>query len=400
MPDIMSLALFERGKRTLVVRRKADAPPFAGSWVLPGGAVLGSDAMEESLERHVYHELGVETSSTALDFAETLYLEDPASGNRYVANVFRVTHHQGQLRFRAAGDYADARWLTSEELSEIEVPPGLRRWLQTDRKAAPEPVVAPIAPGGPPPDNRAGWNAISRAYQERYRLPTDRLVYGGRAPDESQLGLLGDVSGRKVIVLGCGGGQDCIVLAKQGADAVGIDLSDKQIEYGRRLADREGVLVTLLQGDASDLGRFGDERFDLALSVHAMNYVEHADRAFAEAFRVLRPGGALVLSVHHPFHACLDDEPPFGVLRSYWDVEVDWLWEFAEAPVTGKMRSWYRTLAQWFELLAGAGFRLERLLEPPPAQDADDGESWRNLGSRDQKSDLIPDTLIMKAAKP
>ena len=394
MPDILSLGLFERGSRTLVAQRKVDQTPFAGGWLLPGGLVAGSDAMEEALRRHLSRELGVEAGE--VEFAETLYLEDAAAAKRYVANVFRVRSYEGKLRVRAAGGYEDARWLTATELAEVAMPASLLVWLQGDRR--PAPAAAVLAPAeGPAPDNRIGWNAISRSYQARYQLPTDRLVWGGRTPDESQLGLLGDVSGLKVAVLGCGGGQDCIVLAKQGAQVIGIDLSDKQIEYGRRLADREGVLVTLLQGSVEDLGRIDDESQDLAVSVHALNYVERADRAFAETYRVLRPGAAFVFSVHHPTDATLEDEPPFGVSKPYWQVEQDWQWDFSESGAVARMRSWYRSVADWFALLTDAGFRVERLLEPAPGEAGD--EPWRELGTTRGKSELIPDTLIIKARK-
>jgi SAM-dependent methyltransferase len=254
------------------------------------------------------------------------------------------------------------------------------------------------APDGPPPDNRAAWNSISRAYQERYKLPTDRIIYGNRVPDEDELRLLGDVAGQRAIVLGCGGGQDCIALAKRGATVIGVDLSDKQVEYGRRLAEREGVMVTLMQGNVEELRGIDDETHDIALSLHAMNYVERADRAFEEAYRVLRRGGLFVLSVHHPMDGSLSDAPPYAVEKRYWDEQRDWQWDFSEAKASARMRSWYRPVSAWFELLTDAGFRVERLLEPPPVADSD--EPWRWLGSTKDKAELIPYTLIMKAVKP
>jgi SAM-dependent methyltransferase len=394
MPEIMSLGLFERGGRTLVARRKADEPPFAEQTLLPGVVAGDSDAMEEALEGHLYRELGVETRG-ALEFADTLYLED--QGRRYVANVFRVRGHRGQLRFRAAGCYADARWLAKPELAEVVMPEALRSWLAGGRK--PEfsgPVAVPAV--GLAPDNRVAWNAISRAYQERYRLPADRIVYDDPW-DEPALGLLGEVSGMRVLVVGCGGGQDCIALAKQGAQVTGLDVSDKQIEYGRRLAEREGVVITLVQGNAEDLGRFDDESQDLVLSIHALNYVEHVDRTIAEAYRVLKPSGAFVFCVHHPFDASLENEPPYAVSKAYWQGALDWQWDFAEAGVSARTRSWYRPVSEWFALLTGASFRVERLLEPGPARSAGEEPSC-DSGSRGEKSELVPKTLIVRAVKP
>jgi SAM-dependent methyltransferase len=395
MSDIISLALFERRQLTLVTRRKADKPPFADQWLLPATVVGADESAQEALERHTFRELGVEVGEQ--EFAETLYLEDEATGQRIVANIFRVLRHKGDLRFRAVGDYEDARWLTKEELIDVLKPPPLIDWLGRDRDAPAPARPVPVQVGATPPDNRAGWNAIAKAYQERKQIPTDRLVYAPRCPGEEELGLLGDVSGRRAIVLGCGGGQDCIVLAKQGAQVIGIDLSDKQIDYGRRLADSEGVLVTLLQGTVEELKGIEDESQDLAVSLHALNYVERADRAFAEAFRVLRPGSPLVFSVHHPFDASLDDTPPFGVTRAYWQREQDWQWDFPEAGASARLRSWYRPVGEWFSLLTEAGFRVERLLEPPPTEEKD--SPWDD-GYSLEKMRLVPANLIVRAVKP
>ncbi|MEX0786785.1 MAG: methyltransferase domain-containing protein [Dehalococcoidia bacterium] len=394
MADILSLALFERRNRVLVTRRKPERPPFVGAWMLPAVPVASEESAEEALKRHALKDLGVEPG--AMEFAETLYLEDPASGTRYVANVFRVPSYQGELRFRAESDYEDARWLSADELSSVPVPPPLRDWLKSGRFAPPQPAPMPIASGDTPPDNRTAWNAISRAYQDRYQISAESIEWGPRL-SESDLQLLGDVSGMRALVVGCGGGQDCIVLAKQGAQVIGVDLSDKQIEYGRRLAEREGVLVTLLQGNAEQLKEIEDGSQDLVVSAHALNYVEHADRAFAEVFRVLRPGSHVVFSVGHPFKACLEGGPPYGVQKSYWDARQDWRWEFPEKSASANLRSWDRTVSEWFSLLTTAGFRVELMLEPRPSAE---GESpWD--GSYDKGlMQLIPTTLIIKATKP
>jgi len=389
------MGLFENRGRLLAVRKKDAVPPFAGKWLLPAVVVAEEDSAEEALERHVSRDLDVQTSG--LEFSETLYLEDEAHSQRFVANIFRVAGYEGDLRLRAASDFDDARWLRSDELTGIAMPEVLREWLQSGRHKPSQPAPMPIVTGVTAPDNRTAWNAISRAYQDRYQIPTDNIEWGPRCPSESELQLLGDVSGLRAIVIGCGGGQDCIALAKQGAQVVGIDLSDKQIEYGRRLAEREGVLVTLLQGSAEQLKEIEDESQDLAISAHALNYVERADRAFAELFRVLRPGSRFVFSVAHPFDACLEGGPPFSVVKGYWDAQQDWQWEFPEGSATAKFRSWYRSVSEWFSLLTDAGFAVEQVLEPPPVEAGN--SPWD--GSYDkEKTKLIPTTLIIKAKKP
>jgi len=394
MAGVFSMALIERRGRVLVVQRKVEATPFPNAWLLPTTIVSEGDSAEEALEAHGQRDLNVQFAPP--QFAETLSIVDEADGGRYVANVFRVSVFEGELRFRAASDYQDARWLTSDELSSVAMPDTLREWLQEGRFAPEAPKIAAVVAGASAPDNRAAWNTISRAYQDRYEIPTDHIEWGPRCPDLDDE-LLGDVSGKRVVVIGCGGGQDCIVLAKHGAQVVGIDLSDKQIEYGRRLVDREGVVVTLLQGSAEHLKEVEDATQDLAISAHAFNYVERADRALAEVFRVLKPGSPFALSVGHPFNATLAGGAPYEVKKSYWDVQQDWQWEFAEKNATGRFRSWDRTVSEWFALLTNTGFRVDGLLEP---RTVDEGDStWDGSYDR-EKMRLIPTTLILKATKP
>ncbi|MGB2694867.1 MAG: methyltransferase domain-containing protein [Dehalococcoidia bacterium] len=395
MPEIMSLAVFEQRDQTLITQRKADRPPFEGRWLLPGVVVGENESAEEALERHVLRDLGALVQEH--EFVDTLYLEDETTRQRYVANVFQIVRHEGELRLRVAGDYDDARWVQRDEVADTAMPEALRDWLARERGRQATAGPTPVPPLGPTPDNRTAWNTISRGYQERYQIPTDRLVYGPRCPDESELGLLGDVAEVRALVLGCGGGQDCIVLAKQGAQVTGIDLSDRQIEYGRRLAEREGVLVTLLQGNVAQLKGIEDESQDLVVSLHALNYVEHVDRAFAEAYRVLRPDAPLVFSVHHPFDVCLEDGPPYGVVKGYWEREQDWQWDFPEARSSARLRSWYRPVSEWLSLLADAGFRIERVLEPPPV---DEGRTPWDASYSIEKMRLVPANLIIRAVKP
>ena len=162
-------------------------------------------------------------------------------------------------------------------------------------------------------------------------------------------------------------------------------------------AEHEGVLVTLLQGNVEELKGIDDESYDLALSMHALNYVEHVDRAFAEAYRVLRPGAPFVMSLAHPFDACLQGDPPYGVTKGYWERERDWQWEFPKDGVSARLRSWYRPVSEWFSLLTDAGFRVERLLEPVPTEEA--WSPWDG-GYSLEKMRLVPANLIIKAVKP
>ena len=71
---------------------------------------------------------------------------------------------------------------------------------------------------------RRAWNQVSAHYQRRHAIPTNSAHYGPWAPLENELRLLGDVRGRRILEVGCGGGQCSIAFAKQGALAAGLAL--------------------------------------------------------------------------------------------------------------------------------------------------------------------------------
>ena len=113
---------------------------------------------------------------------------------------------------------------------------------------------------------REGWNIISRGYQKKTRISLKDVHYGPISPGESELRLLGDVVGKDILEIGCGGGQNTIVLAKWGARSMGLDISEEQIKYARELADKNGVAVPFHVGDMENLSFFGEDSFDIVLS--------------------------------------------------------------------------------------------------------------------------------------
>ena len=101
---------------------------------------------------------------------------------------------------------------------------------------------------------KKGWNTISRSYHEKTRISLEDVHYGPISPGESELKLLGDVKGKDILEVGCGGGQNTIVLAKWSARSVGLDISEEQIKYARKLAKNNKVNASFYVGNMEDRG--------------------------------------------------------------------------------------------------------------------------------------------------
>lgn len=241
-------------------------------------------------------------------------------------------------------------------------------------------------------DNSESWNQISAEYQAGRGWPTESLAWGIRCPLENELRVLDEVRDKRVVVLGCGGGQDCMAISHLGpAYIAGVDASEAQIQHARRLL---GCKVHLVHHEIETLPMFEDGAFDVVVSVHVLSYVREVAAVLREAWRVLKPGGQLAFSVHHPVDAVTTDDPPYCFTQSYFQVETEWSW-FGGTP----FRSWHRPLTEWFRLVREAGFEVERMLEPPPV----DLEVWRRSGWNAEpyysKLNTVPGTLIVSARR-
>ena len=245
---------------------------------------------------------------------------------------------------------------------------------------------------------RDAWNQISASYQERQQIQTMSAHYGPLAPPESELQLLGDVRGLRILELGCGGGQTSIAFAQQGATVVGIDISDQQLRFARTLATQAGAAVTLVQGDISVLPDFQAGEWDLIFSTYTLQYVEDLPLCLAECWRLLRHRGRLVFSLDHPLRDCFfdleeDELSPYPV-RNYFDNSL-LRWRFPESNVL--LHAHHLTTAQWIDLLNTNGFQLARLVEPAPPLAILD-ELWP-LDSAYSTLRNIPQTVIFVAKK-
>ncbi len=245
---------------------------------------------------------------------------------------------------------------------------------------------------------RDAWNQISASYQERQQIQTVSAHYGPLAPPESELQLLGDVRGLRILELGSGGGQTCIAFAQQGATVVGIDISDQQLRFARTLATQAGAAVTLVQGDISVLPDFQAGEWDLIFSTYTLQYVEDLPLCLAECWRLLRHRGRLVFSLDHPLRDCFfdleeDELSPYPV-RNYFDNSL-LRWRFPESNVP--LHAHHLTTAQWIDLLNTNGFQLSRMVEPAPPQAVLD-ELWP-LDSAYSPLRHIPQTVIFVAKK-
>lgn len=97
----------------------------------------------------------------------------------------------------------------------------------------------------------------------------------------------------KVIELGCGAGNYVIYFAKNGFDAIGVDISENAIDMARKSALRAGVKCTFVVADVlGDISEINDE-FDFVYDWELLHHIspDDRDRFVENVCRLLKPGG-------------------------------------------------------------------------------------------------------------
>jgi len=100
--------------------------------------------------------------------------------------------------------------------------------------------------------------------------------------------------GQDVLDVAAGTGNAAIRAALSGADVVGLDLTPELFATARRRAERAGVSVDWVEGDAEALPYAGAS-FDVVLSIFGVQFAPRHDIAAGELARVCRPGGRIGL---------------------------------------------------------------------------------------------------------
>ncbi|MEI7834747.1 MAG: class I SAM-dependent methyltransferase, partial [bacterium] len=111
-----------------------------------------------------------------------------------------------------------------------------------------------------------------------------------------------DLAGKRVCVLGSGDNLAAFALAGMGAQVTSVDISQRQLDIAAGRAGQLGLDITFLRADVTDLAALDSASFDLVYTGgHVAVWVADIWQFFAEATRIITPGGLLVISEYHPF---------------------------------------------------------------------------------------------------
>jgi len=165
--------------------------------------------------------------------------------------------------------------------------------------------------------NRRAWNALVEK-GNRWTVPAGPEEIAAARTGRWQIVLtpsrpvppewFPDLEGAKVLCLASGGGQQGPILAAAGAEVMVFDNSPRQLEQDRMVATRDGLTIETVEGDMADLGVFADESFDLVVHPVSNCFVPDLEPVWREAYRVLRPGSALLAGFTNPVRYLFNED--------------------------------------------------------------------------------------------
>lgn len=249
--------------------------------------------------------------------------------------------------------------------------------------------------------NRTAWDKMALAGDKFYRAMTPGQIERARQGDWKirvtptkpvPRPWLEPLNQKPVLCLAGGGGQQAPILSALGADVTVLDLSPEQLARDQRIAERENMTIRTVERDMRDLKCFDNESFDLIVGPCASCFCPTVEETWLESYRVLRPGGSLVVGFINPVYYLFDAEKmDRDVLEvrhkiPYCDFDLP---EDERARLIGPNRplEFGHSLDQLIGMQLTAGFSLTGFYE----------DSW---GQKDKLGSMINVFIATRATKP
>ena len=228
------------------------------------------------------------------------------------------------------------------------------------------------------------WDAYDRMGLSFQEHAADS-AYNAHYDRPAVLAALGPVTGLRVLDAACGPGLYLRELVQRGAMVSAFDASPVMVALARQLTADQVRIDQAVLGEPLP---YPDGAFDLIVCALAIHYASDRAAAFAEFCRVLRPGGAAVVSTQHPVMDWLRKNGSYFQTTLETDI---WPSSLGEQPV----HFWREPLSALCTAATDSGFLIEKLTEPLPA------ESMREDYPEDyEKLSREPGFLILRLLKP
>lgn len=225
----------------------------------------------------------------------------------------------------------------------------------------------------------ASWGSVASWYDKHL---SEDDTYHQKVILPNLLRLVEPRSREAIVDLACGSGYFAKAFAGGGAVVTGIDISEELIAIARKAAPSVSYHV----GKAEDCPIISNQTKDKVVIVLAIQNIEHVQKVFAEAARMLKLGGAIHLVMNHPAYRIpkqssweYDDKKKVQYRRidQYMSESTSAIEMHPGMTDSPQTISFHRPLQYYFKALAKAGFAVDRLEEWISHKDSDSGPRAR-----------------------
>ena len=215
------------------------------------------------------------------------------------------------------------------------------------------------------------------------------LVMGDVRQRPQLLNFLGDVKNKKVLDGGCGTGYFTRKIVGLGAEVYGCDIEPNMLKTAK---DNEKENPLGIEYDLCDIKKtiYDDNYFDVVVSVGVLFHLDQNEwkEYLKESYRIIKPGGSLVISIEHPF--LFSKYSPTRVGSKCWAVHTP----IAESSYNNSQKFeekyyksdgevylttlWHHSLEFTENAIVESGFSLEKLHEIVVEEEDLKSEFWGN----------------------
>ncbi|MBD3917170.1 class I SAM-dependent methyltransferase [Paenibacillus sp. PR3] len=224
-------------------------------------------------------------------------------------------------------------------------------------------------------------------------LGATALPLYGAFVSEEKCQLFGDVTGKKLLEIGCGSGESLRYHGERSAGELwGMDLSENQIEKTRQHLAAYGLSANLVCAPMEEQCGIPENYFDFVYSVYAIGWTTDLEGTFRRIASYLKKDGAFIISWSHPIHKCVAAEnDKFVFKKNYFD--ESW---YSVTIGDSTLSLTDRKLSTYVNALSKAGFVIEQMIEE---SDDDIIQSWNANNEFARKAAMLPVTFVFKARK-
>ena len=262
--------------------------------------------------------------------------------------------------------------------------------------------------------NRDLWEARVDIHKNSKFYDVEGFLKGKQTLHSIELEEIGDVSGKSLLHLMCHFGMDTLSWARLGANALGVDFSEKAINLARNLSKQIGVNARFIASNIYDVHEILEEEFDIVFtSEGVISWLPDMTMWAKVVAQYVKSGGFFYIREFHPFPFVFDDD------EGVEDFRLRYPYFAQEKPIKFKASSSYveqdaklkpMVLYQWnhsistlINSLIDAGLRIDFFNEFPFT-------TWRALPFLKEQEDgrwvlpshqeSMPLMFSLKATKP